>query len=485
MPLSHFESIIMNRQSTADSDKHAGHRYLTVWRWHFYAGLFVAPFLTLLAVTGLGMLLFANLTGKEGERISVTPQAHIQPLSAQAEAARQAVNPDTASVVQYIAPRAEDMVAVFRVDNGGDSVMAAVDPYTAKVVSTMPRSQGWYHTFDHIHSSILLGKTGDYLIETAVSLTILMIITGFYLWWTKPGSGSRKGRLKAVFLPKTGSGRSLWRSLHGAFGSWIMLVLLLFCLSGMAWAGIWGGKIVQSWSQFPAGKWGVEPAPESVVPTHGDVLNDGQTKEVPWILELTPMPVSGTTLGDNGINPQEPMTLETLDRFAREIGFEGRYQLNLPKGEKGVWTLSQDSMSYDKISPFADRTVHIDQYSGKILADIRFSDYNAFGKFMAASIALHMGTLGWWSVLANAVFCLLVVFICISGCVMWWKRRPSKAHGLYPPARHSQTRPWYAMAVPLILLACIFPTAIAAIIAVWLLDMLLISRIPQLKHWFK
>ncbi len=30
--------------------------YATVWRWHFYAGLYVAPFLMLLAVTGLVML---------------------------------------------------------------------------------------------------------------------------------------------------------------------------------------------------------------------------------------------------------------------------------------------------------------------------------------------------------------------------------------------------------------------------------------------
>ena len=182
-------------------------------------------------------------------------------------------------------------------------------------------------------------------------------------------------------------------NLHGAFGSWVSLILLLFCLSGVAWAGIWGGKVVQAWSQFPTGKWGVEPNPVSSVSTHGDVLNDGKSKEVPWILELTPMPVSGTTMGENGINPSEPMTLETVDRFAREIGFKGRYQLNLPKGETGVWTLSQDSMSYDMISPTADRTVHIDQYSGKILADIHFDDYNWFGKFMAASIALHMGCL--------------------------------------------------------------------------------------------
>ena len=59
----------------------------------------------LLAATGLAMLLSANITGRDGERMHVTPQAVVKPLSEQAEAARQAINPDSASVVQYIAPR--------------------------------------------------------------------------------------------------------------------------------------------------------------------------------------------------------------------------------------------------------------------------------------------------------------------------------------------------------------------------------------------
>ena len=43
-----------------DMAQQANRRYLSVWRWHFYAGFFVAPFLILLAATGLAMLLFAN-----------------------------------------------------------------------------------------------------------------------------------------------------------------------------------------------------------------------------------------------------------------------------------------------------------------------------------------------------------------------------------------------------------------------------------------
>ncbi|MCP1771598.1 putative iron-regulated membrane protein [Neisseria perflava] len=472
--------------ASASLNTRAHRRYLTVWRWHFYAGIFVTPFLILLSATGLAMLLFANISGREGERIAVTPQAAVRPLSVQAEAARAALHSDTAQVVQYIAPRADDMVAVFRVNDGGKAVMAAVDPYTAQVVKTYPRNSDWYHLMDEIHSDILLGTFGDFLLETAASLTILLILSGWYLWWHKQ-SRQQGGlnTLKAMLLPALGKGRNAWRSIHGALGTWVSLILLLFCLSGIAWAGIWGGKAVQAWSQFPAGKWGVAPNPESDVVTYGKLLNDGKTKEVPWVLELTPMPQSGTTLGSDGINPDEPMTLETVDRYAHEIGFKGRYQLNLPQGETGVWTLSQDSMSYDGNSPFIDRTAHIDQYSGKLLADIRYDDYNAFGKFMAVSIALHMGMLGWWSVAANVVFCLAVILICVSGWVMWWKRRPSAAVGLVPPAQKLNLPPFWAMALPLLAVAVVFPTAIMAILAVWLLDKLIISRIPALSHWFK
>lgn len=55
----------MDTQIKTEAGQQNNRHYLSVWRWHFYAGLLVMPFLTLLAVTGLGMLLFANITGKE------------------------------------------------------------------------------------------------------------------------------------------------------------------------------------------------------------------------------------------------------------------------------------------------------------------------------------------------------------------------------------------------------------------------------------
>ena len=481
--------------------------YFTVWRWHFYTGIFIAPFLIILACSALGMLLMANTTGRENDRLTIIPQSTVAiPVSTQAKAALATLPEST--LVKYIAPRDPDTVALFQVESETQDNMVAVNPYTADVVQSIPTSSNLYHTFNNIHADLLLGKVGDYIQETTASLTILMILTGWYLWW------QRRKSVKAMLVPDNGISlkqkRSLFRTIHATLGSWLSILLLFFCVSGMAWAGVWGEKVVQAWSQFPAGKWGVAPIPVSVDPkhphaamdmsaakphvhgahsgpTHGSALNSGKTKEVPWVLELTPMPISGTTKGKHGISATVPINVDTVNQYAREIGFTGRYHMNVPQDDTGVWTLSQDSMSYDMSSPTADRTVHIDRYSGKVLADIRFEDYNAFGKFMAAGIAIHMGTLGLWSVIANVLFCLAIIGICISGYLMWWQRRPSaqEVAGLNPPARGlKKSIPIWFMMV-LLVVAIIFPTAIIAIISIALLDILIISRFTIFEKLLK
>ena len=49
----------MPTNSAAQQDAAASSRlYRAMWRWHFYAGLYVIPFLLMLAVTGFFMMLF-------------------------------------------------------------------------------------------------------------------------------------------------------------------------------------------------------------------------------------------------------------------------------------------------------------------------------------------------------------------------------------------------------------------------------------------
>lgn len=46
-------------------------------------------------------------------------------------------------------------------------------------------------------------------------------------------------------------------------------------------------------------------------------------------------------------------------------------------------------MSYDSSKPTADLILRLDQYTGKVLADVRFSHYAAMNKYMTGGVALH------------------------------------------------------------------------------------------------
>lgn len=103
------------------------------------------------------------------------------------------------TLVQYVAPRADDLVALFRVDLDGVATMVAVNPYIAEIVSSTPQREGWYDYANDIHDTLLSGGTGDRMIEIAASLTMVLIVTGMYPWW--PRRPSKAGRLAAPPMP--------------------------------------------------------------------------------------------------------------------------------------------------------------------------------------------------------------------------------------------------------------------------------------------
>jgi uncharacterized iron-regulated membrane protein len=158
-------------------------------------------------------------------------------------------------------------------------------------------------------------------------------------------------------------------------------------------------------------------------------MNYGALKEVPWALEQTPLPVSGSASGVAGLPEGTPVDIDTVSALARAIGFEGQFRVNVPQDEDGVFTISADSMDGDTTNAIGDRTVHVDRYTGRVLADVDFADYSLAGKAMAVGIALHQGNLGALNTMLNLLFCVFVLFMCVSGVVMWWKRRPAGQFG--------------------------------------------------------
>jgi uncharacterized iron-regulated membrane protein len=270
--------------------------------------------------------------------------------------------------------------------------------------------------------------------------------------------------------------RGLWKELHVTLGFYMSVLLIFFLVSGLAWTGIWGKKMVQAWSTFPAEKWDNVPLSDK---THGS-LNDGPLKEVPWGLEETPLPASGSLAGAPGIPAGTQVNLDTIVAFAKSNGFDQQFRVNLPSGADGVYTISADSMDADTTSPTGDHTMHLDRYTGKVLAKIDFADYGLAAKAMAVGIALHEGTLGLWNTALNAFYCLAVIFMCVSGVVMWWMRRPAGSLGapLYP----RDYRIPRAILVLAALVSAAFPLTGLGIIAFAVIDLLLPKRLKEVGY---
>ena len=480
------------------TDQGANRTHFIAWRWHFYAGLYVIPFLGILAVTGLIMLWISWSAGIGAERLAIPPGAEALPASA-LQAAAEATLPG-AQAFTYLEPLAADRAAIVGVSAEGAKTGIALDPYSGEVLRSFDWGAGWYDWLSVVHGTLLLGTLGDRLIEIAASLGLIMVATGLYLHWPRGRSGWR-----AALAPRLSArGRSLWKSLHGVLGLWVSLLLVVFLISGLSWSGIWGEKYVQAWNTFPAEKYA---PPASAAPTaqtaesadsvehsehaehaagmpmsdktHAD-LNHGASKDVPWTLEQAPMPASGSLAGRAAIDGAPD--LDKVTTFARGLGFGGRFQIALPDGPEGVWTVSHDSASNDGATASTDRTLHIDRYTGNVLADIRYADYSPYAKAMAWGVAFHEGDLGLWNLVLNTLFCLSVLFLTVSGLVLWWKRRPERAGRLAAPPRSQDRALWKGAAVLVVVLSALFPLAGLAIVAVWLLDATLLRLMPGLKR---
>jgi uncharacterized iron-regulated membrane protein len=448
--------------------------YFAVWRWHFYAGLFVIPFIVLLSVTGIIMVWFSAISPEYGERLQVTAGTEM-PITAQAEASASHAG---GTVDQYIAPYSTENPAMFRVQTEAGARILALDPVTGTVLRDTAEGDTWEEWADHLHGELMqAGEAkfyGDLAVEIAASVALLLVVTGLYLAWPRGGRG-----FSSMLVPDLrAQGRAFWKSLHLSIGTWVSLFLILFLISGLSWAGIWGGKFVQAWSTFPAEKWDAVPLSDA---THAS-MNHTARETVPWTLEQTPMPASGSDAGIVGTAEGAPVDLASVTALARELGFDGRFQLAFPADESGVWTISRDSMSNDSPDPTSDRTVHVDRYTGHILADVKFADYGLAGKAMAVGIPLHMGLMGWWSAALNIALCLIFIGLAVSSVIMWVKRRPSGAARLAAPPRPDLVPLTKGVVLIALVMAMAFPVLGLTLLAVLVFDLIVLGAVPPLRR---
>jgi uncharacterized iron-regulated membrane protein len=450
--------------------------YRTVWRWHFYAGLFVIPFMLMLALTGIVYLFKPQLDAVMYRNLMfVQPTGTFLPYTQQVDAAKAAF--PEATISKIIPSVNTNRSTEVEVKAGDRTLTVFVNPYTGQVLGDRDEVQNLQSIARKLHGELMIGKVGDYLIELAACWGLVLLITGLYLWWPRRGFS-----VWGTLLPRLSSRsrRIFWRDLHAVPGLYGSLLVGFLILTGLPWTGFWGDTFAQVWNQFPAQMW--NDVPQSVRLT-GSLNQNGQN--VPWAVEQMPMPQSQiqsqphdhSSMHSGGSDvPSGAVNLNSVIALAQSKGVVPGFNVTLPEGETGVYTVSGFPDN-----PAQEATMHIDQYSGKVLADVRWQQYGLVPKAVELGVAIHMGKyFGLANQLLMLFACLTVILLCVSGVVLWWKRRPVDRLGAPPLPEHVQQ--WRMPLAIVAVLGLAFPLVGLSLVVVLLLDYGILSRIPSFKR---
>jgi uncharacterized iron-regulated membrane protein len=434
--------------------------YRTVWRWHFYAGIIFAPLLIILAVTGSIYLFKPQIEQLLYQDYQVvTPLGDRLPASQQIENVKE-LYPD-AVVTKYHPGENASRSSEVSITSNKESLTIFMDPYTGKSIGELNDEDRIMDKIEEIHGELMAGTLGDRIVELAACWAVVLIVSGIYLWYPK-----KKQSLSGVLFPRLNKGKHIFRrDLHAVPAFWITAGMLFLIMTGLPWSGFWGNNFqllaTNSGSGYPPSIW-TGSAPTSSIKTK-DIA------DVPWAAENLDVPLSD-------IQGFIPLSIDDVVTIATREGMHPSYSINIPQETDGVYTLSA-------FPPKAqdEATIHIDQYSGAVLADYRYDHYGLIGKIVAWGITLHKGTqFGLINQIISLLICLGIILVVCSGFYLWWKRKPKKSLGA-PKAPQIKNMKLFLFL--LIGLGILFPLVGLSLIVVWLIDWLIIKKISAVKNF--
>ncbi|MFO0910507.1 MAG: PepSY domain-containing protein [Isosphaeraceae bacterium] len=445
--------------------------YRAVWRWHFYAGLFCIPFVIVLSISGSIYLFKPQIeawvdraeAGLAIERAAAAPSAQVKAALASVPGG---------SLVSYEIPEHPGDAARVVVASGDVAKRVYVHPETLSILKTVDEEGRLMRQLFKLHGELWMGNRGSALVELAASWTIVMILTGLYLWWPRKTAG-----MAGVVYPRVARGsRIFWRDVHGVSGFWISGLTLFLLLSGLPWAKFWGdyfkaarrltGTAVarQDWTNGATPAVALKPA--SGADAGGDHSGHGGG--------------GGGGGGRRRRGASGPVDLGALDRVVaavRPLALPAPVVINPPAGKGTDW----DAKSMTANRPMRVDLV-VDGKSGEIKERKDFKDRHLFDRIVGYGIAAHEGQLfGWPNQLLGLITAAGLVLVSMSSVVLWWRRRASGVLGAPAPAAAPRLA-WglIALIVPLAIYLPLFGASLALVL---ILDQLVLRRIPPVGRW--
>jgi uncharacterized iron-regulated membrane protein len=431
-----------------------------VWRWHFYAGLLCIPFVLWLAATGSIYLFKPQIDAWLDRPYEDLQVGQVIPPSAQVRAALAAVPGSV--LYAYQLPRTPHSAVQVLVGRGDQLTRAYVQPGTAQILHVVSEDKRFTNMLSHLHGELLQGDAGSMVVETAASWTIVMVITGLYLWWPS-GAGAA-----GVLYPRLHRrGRMVWRDLHAVAGFWVSLFVLFLLISGLPWAKSWGGalKEIRHWA--------------SEQPVHQDWTTGRSSELAERRLATTPTAAGdehaahhhhgGATMASS-TNANAYSSLDALVPVVRAQQLVPPVLIAPPSGAAAHWTARSETQN----RPRQVKLV-LDSTSSAVLSRSTFADRPLLDRVIWTGVAAHEGQLfAPLNQLLGLFTAVSLWLVCISAVVMWWRRRPAGALGA--PAASGRSRLAVTLIVLVVVMGLLLPLMGITLLAVWILERTMLCR---------
>ncbi|MGX6603341.1 PepSY-associated TM helix domain-containing protein [Micromonosporaceae bacterium Da 78-11] len=378
-------------------------------RLHFYAGVLVAPFLLVAALTGLAYTITPQLERFVYQDQLTVARAEGSPrtLTEQIAAARTAHPTGTLTAVRPGEGDATTQVDFALPELGEKQHTVYVDRYTGAVDGQLTT---WFGTtplrtwFDDLHRNLHLGAVGRHYSELAASWLWVLALGGLLLWWRRQrGNRSARRLLTPDLTAKKGVRRI--RGWHAATGVWLAVGLLFLSATGLTWSRYAGANFGTALDSLSAGTPVLSTALTGAAPAAGGGHHSTAGAAVDPV-------------------PADPAAADLVLRTARDNGLTGPVEIGVPADSASAWSVAQK----DELWPIRMDRIAVDGDAGSVVDRSDFADWPLPAKLSRYGIAAHMGQLfGVANQVLLALLAIGLTRVIVWGYRMWWQRRPTRA----------------------------------------------------------
>ena len=126
------------------------------------------------------------------------------------------------------------------------NILIGVNPYSAEITFRIDYKDRIMAKIRNFHGKLFLGIVGKALVELFASWSVILLVSGLYLWYQLKKMQSRNN-LFQILIPRSSPlfGRNFWREWHAFFGSSIALIIIFLVITGLPWSFL-AGKIIRT-----------------------------------------------------------------------------------------------------------------------------------------------------------------------------------------------------------------------------------------------